>query len=172
MFVTRRRYGHEHPCRLVAGVADVVRHARRNEQVRSGLGADQLAAHLPLALALQHVEGFFLNTMNVEAGEKAGWQRPIEHGRALRVLSSHEERHRLACQGDFLAFTRHSNDCFCAHCAPPWFGASSTAATRSRGARRSLIPPKMLQNVPKWWPLSQWRRSTNLARSASTGMIG
>src|SRR5260221_8637674 len=110
MFVTGRRYGHEHPCRLVAGVADVVRHARWNEKVCSRLGANQLSVYLPLAFAFQHVEGLFLDTMNVESGGKAGWQGPIEHTCVLRVLSGHEERHGLAGQPDFLALARHSND--------------------------------------------------------------
>jgi hypothetical protein len=51
---------------------------------------------LPLALPVQHVEGFFLNPMNMEAGGKAGWQRPIEHRRMPGVVSGHKERHRLA----------------------------------------------------------------------------
>jgi hypothetical protein len=88
-----------------------------------------LVAYLPLTFALQHVEGFFLNTMDVEAGEKAGWQRLVKHTRVLRILSGHQERHRLAGQRDLFALTRHSNDWFCAHYPPPWFAASSCAAT-------------------------------------------
>ena len=83
----------KHPCWLVAGVGDVVRHARWNEDECSGLGADQLAAYLPLAFALKHEEGFFLSTVNVEAGGKSGWQGPIEHGRVLTTASPPGHEH-------------------------------------------------------------------------------
>jgi hypothetical protein len=79
------------------------------------LGADNLATHLPLALSLQHVQDFFVNTMNMEAGGTAGPQRAVEDGRLPRVLSSHEERHRPAGQRNFLAFSGHSNDRSCSH---------------------------------------------------------
>src|SRR5439155_26474989 len=167
MFVTGWRNGHEHPCRLVAGVADVVRHARWNEQVCSGPGMDQLTVHLPLAFALQYVEGLFLDTMNVEAGGKAGRQCPVEHTRVLRILSGHEERHRLASQRDFLALTRHSNDRFCAHCAAPWLVCRPPQHDRA-ASEGPEFAAKLLQNICEWYPLGQWRRSTNLARSAST----
>src|SRR5215468_6558952 len=110
MFVTGRRYRQEHPCRLVAGVGDVVRHVWRDEGECSRPGADQLAAYLPLAFALQQIEGFFVDTMNVRTGGRAGRQRAIEYGRVPRVLSSHEEPHRLTgYRADFLALPRHSN---------------------------------------------------------------
>src|SRR5215467_11340530 len=116
MLVTGGRYGQEHSSRLVAGVGDAVRHARRDEDECSGPRADQLAAYLPLAFALQQIEGFFVDTMNVETGGRAGRQRTVEHGRIPRLLSSHEESHRLAGQrAHFLALPWHSNDRFCAH---------------------------------------------------------
>ena len=83
-----------------------------NKYIGSRTGADQSVADPPLALALQHVEGFFLNTMDVKAGRKAGRHCPVKHAGVLRVLSGHEERHRLAGQGEFLPFTWHSNDYF------------------------------------------------------------
>jgi hypothetical protein len=45
-----------------------VRHARRDEQIGSRGCADHHFANLPFAFALQHVEGFFLDTVNMEAG--------------------------------------------------------------------------------------------------------
>jgi hypothetical protein len=70
---------------------------------------------LPVALAFQHVESFFLNTMNVEASGKPGWQRPVEHRRVLGIFSGYEERQRLAGQCDSFGFARHSNNSFWAH---------------------------------------------------------
>jgi hypothetical protein len=95
-----------------------------------------LIADLPLALALQHVEGFFLNTMDMKAGGKAGRHCPIEHAGVSGILSGHEERHRLAGQRNFLALTRHSDNGFCVHDGSPWCDASSC-----RRNLRNMIPP-------------------------------
>jgi len=70
VFMSEGRYSHKQPRRLTAGIFDVIRHSWRNEQVCPGRGSDLLVAYLPLALTLQHIEGFFLNTMNVKTGRK------------------------------------------------------------------------------------------------------
>ena len=72
-----------------------------------GFAPTRWSADLPIAFALQYVERFLLNAMNVETSRKSGWQRPFEHRRVLGVFSGHEERHRLAGQGDCLGFARH-----------------------------------------------------------------
>jgi hypothetical protein len=97
-----------------------------------------LVTDLPVALAFQHVESFFLNTMNVEASGKAGWQRPFEHRSVLGIFSGYEERQRLAGQCDSFGFARHSNNSFWAHNGPHHYPA----------VRESLeFVPKLLRNI-------------------------
>ena len=83
--------------------------------VGARFGVDQFATHMPLAFAFQHIEGFFLDAVNVSAGGKTGRQRPVEHGRMLGVLSGHKEHQRLAGQRDLLALAGHADDCFRVH---------------------------------------------------------
>src|SRR5512141_395332 len=90
------RYGHEHASGSGADVGNIVRYARRDEQVGSGSGPDQLIEDPPLALTLEHVERLFLNAMNVDAGGKFRGNRPIEHAGVLRMLTGQEKYHRMA----------------------------------------------------------------------------
>ena len=93
------------------------------------------------------VEGLFLNAMHVEAGGKARRHRPFEHRSVLRILSGHEEHHRLAGQRDLLALARHSNDCFCAHDAPPWSVLARTTGCALQHEPRQ--PPKVVNSFRK-----------------------
>jgi hypothetical protein len=79
VFMTGWRYGHEHSCRLVAGVANIVGHTWRDKNVSSWFGVDRLLADQPLALTFQYVECFFLGAVNVEARREAGRKGPLEH---------------------------------------------------------------------------------------------
>ena len=57
---------------LVAGIADVVRNAGRNEHERSRLGANNLPADVPLAFSVEHVKRLFLYAMHMQAGRETG----------------------------------------------------------------------------------------------------
>ena len=86
LLMTRGPYGHDHSPGLVAGVGNVVWHARRDEQISSSLGVDFFAAHVPLALAFQHIEHFFLDAVNVGTGGKSG--RPTTRRRWVISVSA------------------------------------------------------------------------------------
>src|SRR3982074_899236 len=89
---------------MLAGLSLVLRMSCgtpwRKKQVRSRLGGHRVALALPLAFALKHVEGFFLNTMHVQAGGKSRRQGPVKHRRVFCVLAGHQERQRLVAPRD------------------------------------------------------------------------
>ena len=61
-----RRDSHQHAGRSLADIRDVVRHARRDEQVGSGCRADRPLADMPLTVALEQLEGLLLHLARIK----------------------------------------------------------------------------------------------------------
>jgi hypothetical protein len=136
----RWRHGHQQPCRLVARVSYIVRHAGRYEDIRSAGSRHDSVADLPLAGAVEDVEGLLLNAMDMQPGCEARRHHPVEHAGMARLAGGHQNRQGMPGHHELRRRARQVDQRCVVHRCPS--SSCGVLSWRRAVPQRTIGPPR------------------------------